>query len=139
MVVLPSASEANFRSAISRGYYAVFISIQTNLLKQTSKELLKNAQLSNQLAHEFVIRALCRSSNPEISEIGKQLGIRSDARKVADYNMTEQIEKKNAEYQLKAVQQLLADIDTFGLPRLISYLIQHIRDLAQARSGTQTP
>ncbi|HLX62558.1 MAG TPA: hypothetical protein VKX17_14875 [Planctomycetota bacterium] len=56
----------------------------------------------------------------------------------ADYNLREEFVESEATEQLKHAEEIHAAIDAFGLPKIIAYMIQHIRNLAQLRMGTSS-
>lgn len=132
---LPSSLESNYRSSISRAYYSIFILIQSSVLKQTSVQLLLRAQLSTQLGHEWVIAALRSSKISEIKSIAMHLHSLGRIRKRADYDMSVSVQISDAIRELQNAARLQNAIDSFGLQKIIAYMVQHIRDLADARSG----
>ena len=135
LIGLPSSLEANYRSSISRSYYSSFLQLQTPILKQASAQLLRGANLSRHVSHDWIISTLLNSNVKEIESIGEKLLDLHDLRKCADYKMTATIEKFDALGGLKQAADLHAAIDSFGLQKIVAYMIQHIRDLANARSG----
>lgn len=77
----PTNQEAKMRSAISRAYYAAFISARNYLQETEGLSIPKTAD-----AHKYVVQQFKQSSETERQNIGRNLEKLRRDRNEADYN-----------------------------------------------------
>lgn len=77
----PANQEAKMRSAISRAYYAAFISARNYLQETEGHSIPKTAD-----AHKYVVQQLKQSSDVDRQNIGRNLEKLRRDRNQADYN-----------------------------------------------------
>jgi hypothetical protein len=71
----------------------------------------------------------------EIALIGEQLDRLRRARNLSDYVLSQTVATKDATVRLVKTAELHSAIDSFGLPKIVAYVIQHIRELANTRTA----
>lgn len=114
--------EADYRSAISRAYYAVFLTVRERLGNSISFELRMRAQLSKQLTHDWTIRSLCNCGISEIEGYGIALKSLQSARHLADYDMKKVILFAKANEEIANAQDLCDEMNAFGLDKIAAVI-----------------
>jgi len=96
--------EGDWRSAVSRAYYSVFLTLRQPLEKVFGPGLL----------HEKVIKELQSSTNPDIRSLGDQLRSFKRQRADADYDMEREIREQQADDALSTATLLFQAIAEIG-------------------------
>ncbi|MBE9218098.1 HEPN domain-containing protein [Dolichospermum flos-aquae] len=78
-----SLKEAKIRSSISRAYYSAFCLARNYLRDIENDSELQNLKTD---VHKYVINKFLACENPELREIGEELGMLRRMRNLADYN-----------------------------------------------------
>ncbi len=114
------SEEADFRSAVSRAYYACFLLYREMIFNVCLEEWQERGKRSKKaIKHYYVPNCLINSDNADIRRIGKEFESLQTKRKNADYEMSLNFNQTDAE---EAIQ--LADIMIAELPRLDSEVIR---------------
>jgi len=106
------SDEADFRTAISRAYYACFIELRDIAFNYCSEDARRRAHLKSErkIRHEDFLSSLRNSSMPEISRLGGDLQGLYGNRNEADYNMSISLNKINADDAIEEANFILADV-----------------------------
>jgi uncharacterized protein (UPF0332 family) len=106
-------NEAAFRSAVSRAYYACFLSARVIVFDNCDKRILGKDGITNErgIRHKPIQNYLKDSNNPEIRMIGEDLSGLSGNRNDADYNMSTRIILDDAKDALENAEHFLTSLD----------------------------
>jgi uncharacterized protein (UPF0332 family) len=96
-------TEADWRSAISRAYYAVF-HVLREALPQHGVAVGRAAT-----AHSNLHLGLLNSGNPDVADLARGLDDLRIERTRADYELTRPVAQSDADRCVQSAQQLLAD------------------------------
>ncbi|MCY3023234.1 MAG: hypothetical protein NTW87_30015 [Planctomycetota bacterium] len=130
--------EADWRSSISRSYYAVYWMIGEEFLKTMPLILLQSVSLARKkdhLVHEKLPMVLKGSSDAKIQELGEALENLRLARVKADYHLASAISQVKAEDEYGNATDLRDELQKYGVLNLAT-VVQ--RDL-QTVHGVSSP
>lgn len=103
-------SEAAWRSALSRAYYAAF---------HVARELLESmgfAVPKADAAHKHMAWRLGNCGDAQVEDVGQKLDILRGERNSADYDMRHPMPQNLAQQRIKMVEQILRTLDAIGEP-----------------------
>lgn len=101
--------EADYRSAVSRAYYACFIAVRDMSFKACHYKAAKKMNWS--VGHDKLWAILDRSSTKEVKRLRQALSDLCAERKKADYKMLEKINENRATTAIDNAQALLELLD----------------------------
>lgn len=115
--------EADWRSSISRAYYAAF-HVGCRLLAESGFAVPDGPQ-----AHAYLWLRLSNASNPVVIDVGRSLANLRKARNVADYDLEREILESAAHDQVYEAMQTIRVLDDLaGTPAILTEVIEAIRD-----------
>jgi hypothetical protein len=115
------AKEADWRSSISRSYYAVYWMIGDEFLRAIPLMLLQSASLARKrdhLVHERLPMVLKGSTDAKIQELGEALDNLRMARVKADYHLDKTISQENASNEHDNASYLRDELLNYGIAKL---------------------
>ena len=112
MLCRENCREPEWRTSISRSYYAAYHTIRECLSAGVERALLIRSG-GTALYHGFVIRCLKRCSDEKVNEIGDLLNDLRAERRRADYDLHDKIESTRAVDVLSDASDLLIEMDSF--------------------------
>ena len=95
------SSEAHWRSAVSRAYYACY---------HTARWLLQTCGFrppEHESAHAYLWRRLSNSGHPDIESVGKQMNSFRQTRNRADYDLDHSIDQETALEFVYTVEKII--------------------------------
>jgi uncharacterized protein (UPF0332 family) len=98
-------TEAAWRSAVSRAYYAVF-HVGRQLLSELGFTVPRDEK-----AHEFMYRRLNNCGHPQIVAAARRLGTLRDERNRCDYDLYLMIPQTTALLRIQAAQDIIQELD----------------------------
>jgi len=106
------SAEADFRSAISRAYYACFLTARTAAFRGCDGSVLNESSLTEQdIGHREILRYLARDGAPEdIQDIRETLSSLQRNRIDADYKMQQRILLQDARDAIEDAEALLLSL-----------------------------
>ncbi len=123
--------ESAFRTAISRSYYAAFLTIRehiTNIINPTPHYRNYHKIIRTGIAHSFIKYILTKTDRLMGNMYGKLL----KDRKAADYDTNKNIHKKQAEEAIKIAEYLITQskkINTSNLSTIESAINIYLRKI----------
>lgn len=111
--------EADWRSSISRSYYALFLALRELLLARVPRRLLSSGG-GRKLGHDFVVRCLKNCPDPDVIEMGDMLAGLRIKRQDADYDLVVTIDRRSATVALADARRLEDEVDRVGAGRIAS-------------------
>lgn len=120
--------EAEYRSAISRAYYACFLTLQKILYVHCNPQTHINGKISKETSHRDVATYISQAQDISVKKIGIILKSLRGNRKDADYKMGKNIVKKDAEdaiYNATTLFNSLSNISPTLMGREVSNVILH--------------
>lgn len=105
-------TEADWRSSISRAYYAAFLETREILRENVTRSLLWDAGRRVLREQETIIDLLKRSDQDAVSELGDLLGDLQSSRHDSDYDLRIPITHERVEDALIDLTTFLSSIDT---------------------------
>lgn len=102
-------TEADWRSSVSRTYYAVFHVARRLLID------LGFAVPRDEKAHIFLYRRLNNSAHPQVAAAGRELGTLRDHRNRCDYDLYLSIPQRLAAGELQAARNTIQILDAARL------------------------
>ena len=108
------SSEDCHRSAVSRAYYSIYLSLRAEVISQLNNITLGGASLgkNQDIAHTKL--AKCLQLCPPTQSIGDKLLQLLAARHTADYHMNHFVDRQYAADKISDAQGLKTKIDTFS-------------------------
>jgi uncharacterized protein (UPF0332 family) len=104
-------TEGDWRSSVSRSFYAAFLEVREILREKVGVSLLRPGGRSILTSQKSVIDLLRKSNNGSIKSLGDLLGDLQTDRHDSDYNLRLQITKRNAEDALVGVGEIYKQIE----------------------------
>ena len=131
------AGEADWRSSISRSYYALYWMISDQMLKDIPRILLQSASLcrKDHIVHERLQLMLRGSGDDKIKSFGEHLNGLRLARIDADYQLCKLISKARAEREFGNATALRDELHVYGVPKLVKAIWQELEETYGRQAG----
>lgn len=125
-----TSTESDWRSAVSRAYYAVYLVLKLEFEREIPLALLQQSGLGgkNRISHERLPTTLKSSSNAQLSPLGDAIEALRLARIDADYMMNKTFTQPFALDQFENARELLAEIEAYGAVRIAKLIKEDIRN-----------
>jgi len=116
--------EPDWRSSISRSYYALYWMLSAEILRRISLLLLQSASLcrKDHMVHERLPIVLKASSDAKVKEFGVDLENLRLARLKADYDLRCVVSQARASEEYQNARDLRDEIHNYGIPKLVAIL-----------------
>lgn len=125
--MLQSTTEAAWRSAVSRGYYAAF---------HVTREWFEQLGFSvprGERAHAYLWRRLSNAGNARLEKAGRQLNSPRGQRNKADYDLASSFSHLKASGELQDAERVIESLDSVLLaptrPQIIDTIKTYERDV----------
>ncbi len=124
--LLHGTKEADWRSSVSRAYYATF-NVFCEILRATVPvRLLARDSQKTQMSHGYVTRCLKNCADRSVAELGKLLEELKVRRTDADYKLSLAVDQRAAAEAVEDARDLLAEADSLTHHRIGSALSDHL-------------
>ena len=119
-------NEADYRSSISRAYYACFLEARRIAFGNCGERVREKAKIWNEkyIGHENLQYFLKQSAIERIRQLGENLAGLHGNRKNADYDMTKSVSSQDAKDALDEAGEFLKDISQIS-PKEIGQSIEN--------------
>jgi len=119
-LLLLNNRESDYRSAVSRSYYAAYHMLRLSLLQIIPLTLLQNSGIGSkyQISHDKLPVALKNLSDPAIAKMGEHLLRLKLERTRADYRLESPISKACAVAEYSVALNLRDELKAFGVKNL---------------------
>jgi uncharacterized protein (UPF0332 family) len=131
-----AVSEADWRSSVSRAYYAVFLTLRTILRDNIPEPLLiKRGCKPRKIPHQFLIWCLANNKENRTKQLGAELRSLEAQRCRADYDINEIVSKQHAHDALDDARALFEDIDAISPQEIARHVRQFLEGISFRFSG----
>jgi hypothetical protein len=120
--LLLGVSEEDWRTAVSRGYYAAF---------HSASEFMSGLGFSvppSELAHKYLSFRLSNSGHPPLDAAGTDLDVLRADRNFADYVFQRDLSQADARIQVQAAREIMEVIDDCAVEPIRTQVRDAIRD-----------
>ena len=120
--LLLSVAEEDWRSAVSRAYYAAFHSV---------RQFMSGLGFSvprTDLAHGYLSRRLSHSGHPPLDDAGSDLNFLRAERNFADYELTGNLAQATARLQVQTAREIMETIDDCAVEPIRTQVRDAMRD-----------
>jgi uncharacterized protein (UPF0332 family) len=130
-------NEADFRSAISRAYYACFLVTRKIAFDNCSADVRLAASIRNErgIKHNKLPEYLKHASRRDVQQLGRELDSLCHNREDADYQMTGTISAQDAQDAVALAESLLQDISRIPAGEIGRSMEGYIRQVYPMSDG----
>ena len=123
--------ESDWRSAISRAYYACFLLLRSIVFSKVPRPvLLKHGyRKPKDMLHDQLIRSLKNVQDQDVSNVGDLLKDFKAERLFADYDMQKRIDSGKARSSLEDAQDLLREINLITQEKIGAEVTKYLVDI----------
>jgi uncharacterized protein (UPF0332 family) len=122
-----NSREADWRSSISRGYYAIYNHFRKILADGVPGPTLKKGDLSSAyMGHDKLVRALRNCDEKDVRSLGSALNDMKSERRRADYLLDEKVDRQRAKNALEELEDILTEIDTVTHVNIAKAVKEHL-------------
>jgi uncharacterized protein (UPF0332 family) len=135
LLALPTAREADLRSAVSRAYYAVYHRISKAVIADIDLQLRQETGLGNRhrVPHDPLVSKLKNCGDSTVEEIGIGMAALLGERLTSDYRLDQTVRAPHAKGVVSDAKVLLKKVDDLGPPRIAAALEAYLRGLRPAQ------